>query len=383
LDYSFIDSDKKIEQVCRNLLKEEVIGVDLESDSLHSFREKICLIQVATRHQAFLIDPFKINNMAPFVRVLENSKVKTVFHGADYDIRSLDRDYQARVKNLFDTEIACRFLGIKERGLASLLKKHFNVTINKKFQKEDWAKRPLDPEMIAYSVGDVAYLLELHHIISRALEEKGRLSWAEEEFSILAGVRHENNHKSPLFEKFKGAGKLDKRTLAVLEKLLQMRVALGHKKDRPLFKIISNASIMNLALIKPLSIEKILEKRILSPKQIGMYGKLCVAAVNEAMNLDEQELPVYPVKKRYRKDKQVEKRIKKLKKMREEYSRVLDIEPGFLLNNALIEDIATNNPNDPEELADINTIRRWQIKALGETIILNTKSQHPEDAKKI
>lgn len=369
MNYTFIESDKQLEKLCQEFLKEEVIGVDLESDSLHCFREKICLIQVASRYRAFLIDPFKISNMTPFVRVLENPKINKIFHGADYDIRSLDRDYQVRVQNLFDTEIACRFLGIKERGLASLLKRYFNVTINKKFQKEDWSKRPLNEEMIAYSVEDVAYLLELQQILSPALEEKGRLSWAEEEFNILTQVRYENNHSSPLFEKFKGAGKLDNRTLAVLEKLLQMRLVLAQKKDRPLFKIISNASLMNLALTKPLTIENIVGTKALSPKQAEMYGKLCLTVIKEAMNMDEQELPVYPVKKRYIKDEQVEKRIKQLKKMREKYSRELDIEPGFLLNNALIEDIAIKNPNTLEDLENLNTIRDWQIEVLGETIL--------------
>ena len=368
MNYSFIESDKELEQVCQDLMKEEVIGVDLESDSLHNFREKICLIQVGTRHQAFLADPFKIQNMTPFARVLENPDIIKVFHGADYDIRSLDRDYQAEVKNLFDTEIACRFLGIKERGLASLLKKYFNVMINKKFQKEDWSQRPLDSEMVEYSVGDVAYLLELHHILTQALKEKGRLSWAMEESHIQTKVRYGNNHSSPLFEKFKGAGTLDRRSLAVLENLLQMRLELAQKKDRPLFKIISNSSIMDLALMKPLTVEKIMNSKTLSPKQALMYAKLCVAAIKEAMNLNEQDLPSYPKKKGYKKNVQVEKQIKKLKTMRNKYSKDMNIEPGFLLNNALIEEIAIKNPQTREELGNLNSIRQWQLDVLGEAI---------------
>ncbi|OGR39513.1 MAG: hypothetical protein A3J80_06105 [Desulfobacula sp. RIFOXYB2_FULL_45_6] len=101
---------------------------------MHCFKEKICLIQIATDKEAHLIDPFEIKAAPFFIRVLESSDVMTVFHGADFDIRTLDREYQARVKNLFDTEIACRFLGVRERGLGALLKKHFNVDANKKFQ---------------------------------------------------------------------------------------------------------------------------------------------------------------------------------------------------------------------------------------------------------
>lgn len=180
-----------------------------------------------------MIDPFEINPAPFFIRVLESRDVMTVFHGADFDIRSLDREYQARVQNLFDTEIACRFLGVRERGLGALLKKYFNVDANKKFQKEDWSRRPLSPEMIEYSVLDVTHLIELQDILSCRLEEKGRLAWAREEFDIQATVRYELNHNLPLFLKFKGAGKLDNRSLAVLESLLGMRLCIAEKKICP------------------------------------------------------------------------------------------------------------------------------------------------------
>nr|MDA3791685.1 ribonuclease D [Desulfobacula sp.] len=127
MTYKFIESDAELTDVCEGLLKEKIIAVDLEADSMHCFKEKICLIQIASAKEAFLIDPFKIKEVSSFLNLLENNDVIKVFHGADFDIRSLDRDYKVQVNNLFDTEIACRFLGIKERGLAALLKRNFNV----------------------------------------------------------------------------------------------------------------------------------------------------------------------------------------------------------------------------------------------------------------
>ncbi len=373
MNYKFIESEKELQQVCEDLLKEKIIGVDLEADSMHCFKEKICLIQIATQKQAYLIDPFEIKAAPFFIRVLENSDVMTVFHGADFDIRSLDREYQARVKNLFDTEIACRFLGVRERGLGALLKKHFNVDANKKFQKEDWSKRPLSPEMIEYSVGDVTHLIELQDILKRQLMEKGRLSWAEEEFEIQTQVRYEGNHSFPLFLKFKGAGKMDNRSLAVLENLLQMRLALAEKKDLPLFKVISNASIMTMAFEKPASVDRMIQMRVLSPKQAGMYGNLCVDAVVRALNLAHKDLPSYPKMRRPKRDERAEARIERLKKMRESLSIAMDMEPGLLLNNSAIEGIAVKNPETSEDLLQINTIRRWQVEAMGDHIFSTLK----------
>ena len=369
LNYKFIESDAELTDVCEGLLKEKIIAVDLEADSMHCFKEKICLIQIASAKQAFLIDPFEIKELSSFITVLENNDVIKVFHGADFDIRSLDRDYKAQVNNLFDTEIACRFLGIKERGLAALLKRNFNVDVDKKFQKVDWARRPLNQEMIEYSVGDVAYLTKLHDIIHQKLVANGRLSWAKEEFEIQTRVRYEDNHVLPLFKKFKGAGKIDNRSLAVLENLLQMRLLIAQKKDQPLFKIISNSSLLTMAFSKPVTIDQMLKIRALSQKQADMYGNLCLEAIVKAMELEHKALPSYPKIRRPKKDARVQERVERLKKMREKISSSLGIEPGFLLNNAMIGSIAFENPETSEDLLKIEHVRQWQVEAMGEKIL--------------
>ena len=369
MNYKFIESDTELKNVCDALLSEKIIAVDLEADSMYCFKEKICLIQIATAKEAFLVDPFKIKEISPFSKVLENDGVMKVFHGADFDIRSLDRDYQARVNNLFDTEIACRFLGIKERGLAALLKRNFNVDADKKYQKVDWAKRPLKQGMIEYCVGDVAYLTKLYDIIHQKLAANGRLSWAKEEFEIQEKVRYENNYVLPLFRKFKGAGKIDNRSLAVLENLLQVRLEIAQKKDKPLFKIMSNASLMTMARIKPVTIDEMVKTRAISQRQADMYGKLCAEAIVRAENLDHKELPSYPKTRRPRKDARVQERIERLKKMREKLSHSIGIEPGFLLNNAIIASIASKNPATSEDLLKIEHVRHWQVEAIGRDII--------------
>ncbi len=369
MNYKFIASEAQLKSVCDDLLTQDIIGVDLEADSMHCFKEKICLIQIATSKEAFLIDPFEVRDLSTFVRVLEDHDVIKVFHGADFDVRSLDRDYQAKINNLFDTEIASRFLGIKERGLAALLKRYFDEDVDKKYQKVDWSRRPLKQAMIEYSVGDVAFLTRLYHIIHDRLLENKRLAWAEEEFEIQAKVRYENNHVLPLFKKFKGAGKVDNRSLAALENLLEMRLSIAEKKDQPLFKIISNSSLLTMAVNRPGSVDEILRVRALSKKQAGMYGDLCVDAVARAMQLQHRDLPSYPKTRRPRRDERVQERIERLKRLREKLSTRMVIEPGFLLNNAVISAVALENPSTLEDLLNIENIRHWQVEAIGEDVM--------------
>ncbi|MBU1196363.1 MAG: HRDC domain-containing protein [Proteobacteria bacterium] len=371
MDYKFIESDKELETVCESLLEETIIGVDLEADSMHCFNEKICLIQIATANQAYLIDPFKIKDLTCFTQVLESANVKKIFHGADFDVRSLDRDYGVRMENLFDTEIACRFLGIKERGLGALIKKYFDVDLDKRFQKEDWSARPLKKDMIEYSVGDVTYLIRLHDIIHKRLSDCARLSWADEEFEIQSKVRYENNHTAPLFLKFKGAGKMDNRALAALENLLQVRLDIARKKDKPLFMILSSQTVADLAAKRPETVEQMVKSRLLSPKQAQMYGQACVDAIVSAVNLSHGQLPSYPKTRRSKPDLGVKERTEQLKKMREKLSMSLGIEPGFLLNNTMISVIAVQNPTTLPALSQIENIRQWQVTAIGQDILNN------------
>ena len=369
MKYKFVESETELKHICDELLKEKIIGVDLEADSLHCFKEKICLIQIATADQAFIIDPFKIKTITVFLKILDNENIIKIFHGADFDIRSLDRDYHARVNNLFDTEIACRFLGLKERGLGSLLERNFNITSNKKYQKADWSMRPIKPEMIKYSVMDVAYLTKLYDIIHKKLMDNGRYLWAKEEFEIQEQVRYKSNQTLPLFQKFKGAGKMDGRTLAVLENLLLLRMQIAQTKDQPLFKIISNASLTTLSIHKPATVEQILKVKALSARQADMYGQQCVEVIKKALNIEKAHLPTYPKIKRPGRDSKIDNTIRNLKKLREKLSNSMGIEPGFLLNNASIFSIACNKPEKADQLFNIPHIRHWQVENIGDDIV--------------
>jgi len=171
--YNIIDSGSQ--------LNEAAIAVDVEADSMYHFKEKVCLIQMATANVNVVIDPFVIKDLSALNPIFKRKDIQKIFHGADYDVRSLYRDFTISINNLFDTELASRFLGFPGTGLEAVLKKKFAITLDKKFQRKDWSKRPLPREMIAYAAEDARYLLPLARDLKAELKEKGRLSWVDEE----------------------------------------------------------------------------------------------------------------------------------------------------------------------------------------------------------
>jgi ribonuclease D len=143
IEYNLISTKEELVKKCESLKNEKRVAVDLEADSMYHFKEKVCLVQIAYSKTPFLIDPLTLTDLSELKSFFEDWDIIKVFHGADFDIRSLDRDFNIKINNLFDTEIACRFLGIKKRSLAALLNKYFDIIVDKKFQKTNWSKRPL------------------------------------------------------------------------------------------------------------------------------------------------------------------------------------------------------------------------------------------------
>ncbi|MBF0242771.1 MAG: HRDC domain-containing protein [Desulfamplus sp.] len=374
IEYTLISSNQELKEVCQELTSQTKIAMDLEADSMHHFKERVCLIQMADSKRNYLIDPLTITDFSPLKPICETAAITKIFHGADFDIRSLDRDFDIKISNLFDTEIACRFLGIQKRSLAALLKKHFNLNIDKSFQKRDWSLRPLSKQMIEYSITDVAYLIELAEILKKKLIESGRLSWAMEEFELQTAVRYDGHEDSPLFMKFKGAGKMGKESLPILESLLQMRASIAEHKNLPLFKIISAESIATLTLRKPQSMNELKQSNALSPKQIAMYGERCLEAIVKGLQESRSfskgvKVPNSPKKRFLDANLAEPEKVKSLKDLRQSISEKTGIEPGFLINNATIAAIALSKPLSEEELLKIEGTRDWQVELLGKEVI--------------
>lgn len=364
-----VETRAALRNLAATLENESVVACDLEADSMFHYKEKVCLLQIATKKLTVVIDPLAVKDLSTLAPLFSNPAVQKVFHGADYDVRSLFRDFGIVINNLFDTELACRFLGIRSTGLESVIHKMFDVRLNKKYQKRDWSQRPLPEAMLRYAAGDTIYLLELSELLTQRLEDLNRLFWVKEECDLLSKVRPTPENNRPLFMKFKGAGRLSRRNLAVLEALLEFRQDQAKKKDRPLFKIIGNQAIMKIVSTKPMDVAGLKKANLLSNKQIRMYGKRIVRIVRQAMDIPTQDLPVYPRNKPPDVHPAVPIRIKLLKAWRDGRAKNLRINPPLLFSKSQLTAIALANPTSVGKLDAVPEMRQWQKSVFGKEIV--------------
>ena len=366
--YELIERDADLKRVTAELEGLPEIGVDLEGDSMFHYQEKVCLFQISTPSHNFIIDPLAVKDLSSLAPVFADKRVRKIFHGADYDIRSLYRDFTIEVQSLFDTQIAARFLGMRETGLASLLQDKFGVASDKRYQKKDWSLRPLPEPMLDYAAQDICYLLPLAHVLRKQLAEKGLLFCVEEECDLLAEVRPNHPKNKPFFLHFKGASRLGPRDLAVLENLLSMRDQMAKRRDCPHFKVLGNNPVLEIVKRKPLNKRDLTGVNGVSPKLIGLMGDIIVEKVREGLELPGAELESFPRKAVRRLMAKETSRIKALRKWRDQIGEKRGMDPSLICTNAQIQALAIANPKEPQEMKEIQEIRNWQIELFGPAI---------------
>lgn len=357
-----ITDQKTLDELVERLAKETVLAFDLEADSLHHYTEKVCLIQVSSEQENRLIDPLADLDVRVLAPIFANPAIKKIFHGADYDMRSLYRDFGIEVVNLFDTMIASQFLGESEFGLAALLKKRFSVELDKRYQKADWSKRPFSPEMLEYAMKDTSLLIPLYRQLEQELVGKGRLTWVEEESELVAGVRSPSREGELMCLRFKGANKMKPRELAVLEELLKFRDEKARTADVPPFRILSNDLLRELAEKQPRNNFELVGIHSMSSKLIERLGRGLLQAVAAGLAVPQDKLPQVQPSRRPVLDRIQDEKVKRLKVWREAKSAQLGLGVGLVANNTLLEALA--EPGSSQNAL----LKRWQREAFGDEL---------------
>jgi len=354
----------QLQAFAERLAGRESIAVDLEADSMHHYREQVCLLQVTAGDETVLIDPLRLPDLEPLRTVLADPSVRKLFHAADYDLRCLRRDFGLEVRGLFDTMIASQFCGEEKFGLADLLGKYFGVELDKKYQKADWTIRPLPDGMVRYAAEDTRHLQKLAALLGDRLEGLGRTSWVAEECLLLEQVRFEESG-GPLYLRFKGAGKLDRRQLAILDRLLVWRDREAARRDVPPFKVFGNQGLREIALHAPQDLRALAGLEGIFPRLVERYGRALMQCVEEARALPEEDLPRYPKGERQQRDPEFERRLAALKTWRTRRSGELQLDPGVMINNALLEQLARTMPERSHDLDRLTGMKNWQRRNFG------------------
>jgi ribonuclease D len=277
-----IETSEELLKMVTDLTHCEMIGVDTESNSLFEYEERICLIQFSSNKMDYLVDSIKLQDLSPLNTLFSNSKIQKIFHAAEYDLMCLKRDYSFVFKNIFDTMIASRILGLKSYGLSSLLEEYFHISVDKKYQRANWGKRPLSKEMLMYAQLDTHFLIELRNILSKELIDKDKMDLANEDFKRISDVEaFVNNKNNDHYWRIIKGNSLTSQQESVLIELYYLRENLAKQLNRPPFKVFSNQMIIEISKKLPNDLSDLKKIDHFPQKLVQKFGEKIINAVKE------------------------------------------------------------------------------------------------------
>lgn len=366
--FIWIDSEETLQKQISLIEDTPYLAIDLEADNQHLFEEQVCLVQISTDKLNFLIDVLAFKKLDLLKPIFEDNSKPKIFHDLEFDLRSMNKEFQCSFKNLFDTKMAAEFCGEEKCSLSALLEKYLKLNLEKEYQQANWTIRPLPEKMLQYSVNDSCHLNELKDILTKQLVELNRSHWYQEECLVKENYKYiESPH--PEFIKIKASIKLKDKQLNLLKQLCELRARIAKKDNISRFKVLSNKVILEMCMTYPNEFSMNYLNKIVRPE----YKEEFFNGLLDAYRAITSEEPIiHPLKKAKQKEF-VNSNIDKIKKWRTGVSEKIKIPGVYIWPTETLDYIAENPMVLNEGLHKIPNIRQWQIQEFGDDFLRKVK----------
>ncbi len=362
----FITTDHELQTLVPQLARQPFLAIDTEANSLHAYREQVCLIQLSTRSTDYLIDPLSIVDMDPLGDLLADSRLEKILHAAEYDLIGLRRDFGFVVCNIFDTMIAARVAGHHQIGLNNLLEHFLGVRTDKRHQRDDWGRRPLSADSLRYAQTDTHFLGMLRNDLYDQLQSLGRLEEARDAFAELDHVPAQAARFNP--EGFWRIGKpegLTPRQMAILREIYLWREEIAGQRDRPPFKVLGKEAMVALARRAPESAAELGKIRGMPRNLLRRHGQQLLQGIAQGRVAD----PPAPPPRAARLEPKVRARFLALRDWRRRRARKRDLSADVIFSKSVMMTLAQRAPRTLEELATVPGMGPWRLKHYGPQLL--------------
>ena len=275
--------------IVKELLDVEIFAIDTEFHREKTYYPKLALLQLRWADRIAILDPLnlELTKLAPVF----SSNSLAVFHAGSQDLEVLHRATGAVPCNIFDTQIAAGFIGMRTPSLASLHENLLGIKLSKGDRLTDWLQRPLTDSQLEYAASDVRYLLDLYQELTSRLGELDRLTWATAEFDSFLDKRQKSIDPSDAWQRIKEAKHLNKNSRGVAQALAEWREVTAQKNDIPNRYVMSDLALVGLAQRKPTSLGDLRNIRGLDSSQFqGDKGRHLLKIVGRGLNADPPRL---------------------------------------------------------------------------------------------
>lgn len=378
----YVEELDHLEEVAAEIAPARRVGIDMESDSFYVYHDKVCLLQLSTEEEDYVIDPLTVKDLSPLGAMFRDPSVEKIFHASDYDIACLKRDYGFEVRNVFDTMAAARVLGSAKLGLAPLLEHHFGLHLSKKLQRANWGLRPLDDEHIEYARNDTHWLFGLRDLLAAQLEERNLTRHARDEFARLEETTAaERRFDFEAWWNLPGARDLDGRRRAYLKRLWVYRERQAASQDKAPFRIMPEDLLVRIAQTLPGDLEDLRKVRGMSPFLFRRFGReLVQEAAASASDAPVESAPERPRGDRW--DPETMRRYEALRAWRKEKAAAQAVDPVVILSTDDLRRLAGAPREGTDKEAWLSSLSPFKREQYGTELMGLLDRPAPEPTKR-
>lgn len=261
------------------------VAIDAERASGYRYGQRAYLVQVRREGSGtWLIDPSALPDLSPLDDAI--GKAEWILHAATQDLACL-AEVGLRPRQLFDTELAARILGLPRVGLAAVVEHYLGLRLAKEHSAVDWSTRPLPEPWLRYAALDVEVLGELRNLMGVDLATQGKAEWARQEFEAL--LTWAPTERVDPWRRTSGINTLrTRRAVGIVRELWYVRDDIARDRDTSVGRVLPDAALVEIAKAAPRTPADLPSGH----RAIARYGRQWVEAVRRASELAEADLPL-------------------------------------------------------------------------------------------
>jgi ribonuclease D len=360
-DATLVTTPGELESAVFRLHGATRLAVDTEFMRESTYRPQLCLVQVASDADCYLVDPLAGLDLAPLLALLCDRARPKILHAARQDLEVLLLAGGSVPGPVFDTQVAAALLGLPpQAGYAELVARRLGHSIDKGQTRTDWSRRPLTPAQLAYAADDVHHLLTLHSDLAAELEARGRAAWHAEECAALDDPALYRTEPADAWRRLKGLGRLQPAEQAVARALAEWRERRAIASDKPRGWILTDEALYGLTTLAPATTADLGQVRALPPAVIRKRGEELLALIVTARASAGDALPSPPSSRptpgQTRLIGQLQQRVR-------DTARTLEISPEVLAARRDVESLVLG----PREASAL--LRGWRREVIGESLL--------------
>jgi ribonuclease D len=364
--YRLIEQQTDLLDMTARLREAHLVALDMEADSFHHYRPKVCLIQLTFSGSNTLIDPLADTDLTAFMETLASKDL--IIHDAGYDLRMLFADFGFVPQGtIFDTMIAAGLAGMKNVGLSAMMHEVFGAPTAKHHQKADWSRRPLPDYLLDYAAEDTKFLFQIKEHLEAKLKELGRLEWHEE--SCRYAVKVALTLKEPQMDedqwRIKSSGTLKPKEMAFLKQLWYWRDDIARKTNIAPFMILRNEDLMKLAIWGAHRRKPVEDDAEFPVRHTRRYAKSLLEAFRHAQEILPENWPgprkSDPSKKLPEKTRRI---VNQLKDECEKIAQSVDLPLNLIASRQSLTRIVLGKTATLEQIREREILLNWQANLL-------------------